>query len=47
MRKVTVKFNFAQNSTTDGTVKSINLDLGEIIGDSMRFDKWQISIPDY
>ena len=47
MRKVTVKFNFEQNSTTDGTVKSINLDLGEIIGDSMRFDNWQISIPDY
>ena len=29
MRKVTVKFNFEQNSSTDGTVKAINLDLGE------------------
>ena len=44
MRKVTVKFNFEQNSTTDRTVKSINLNLGEIIGNSMGFGKWQISI---
>ena len=32
---------FEQNSTTDGTVKSINSDLGEIIGALMRF--WQMA----
>ena len=44
MRKVTVNFNFEQSSTTERTVKSINLNLGEIIGKSMGFGKWQISI---
>ena len=44
MRKVTVNFNFEQSSTTERTVKSINLNLGEIIGKLMGFGKWQISI---